>query len=170
MNEEKIVKVWIVITLLIFAFLVWQSGFFSGPRGTDDFRSLCGHYADFGGGKIKSMEPSIFLKFNGTFHSSIMNGAGAPVKFTNLEVMQEENYWIFFKRTTHCDLQKPETRYDVKRGEVFDLIAQCPVQNRNAKYASMYVNLSYEITRDDKTIEIIEDEWLCLDNDGEEFR
>jgi len=159
---------YIIFGLAGLALLVQQLGFIEGPGSTGSRPSPCGHHGG-GFGKIKPMAPSIYLTYDGTFHSSVMNGAGAPVKITNLEVMQEEEYLIFFKRTVPCDLQEPEIVYKMGAGEIFELIAQCPPSDRNAEHASIYVSLSYEIMRDDKIITFVENGWFCLDNDGEEF-
>jgi len=120
---------------------------------------------------MKLMDPSIYLTYDGTFHSAVMNGLGAPMKLTHLEVRYEGEYHNEYVEGKRCIIQEPIIGSDFEPGEVFEVMAYCPTINKDAKYASLHINFEYTYTHptDNKNRTGKEDETICLLNEGDEF-
>jgi len=160
------------IAIGFFAIMVlitlWQLGIFSGgPGGTGIHPNPCGGY--YGFGRIKPMEPSLQLSYDGTFSVSMMNGLGMPMNLTHLEVRYEGERHSEDIAGKRCIIQQPVAGSNFGAGEVFRLIAYCPPINKNLEHASIYLTLGYEYIINNNNISRTELGNLCLSNDGDEF-
>jgi len=170
-NKKDISAIIIFIfgPLLLLIFL-WQLGIFGGGPGTMHGPNACGGYGGFG--KVKPMEPSLQLLYDGTLSFSLMNGVGAPMKLTRLEVRYEGEHHYEDIDGTKCIIQQPVTGTEFGAGRVFQVIAYCPNINKDAEHASIYLAFEYDYTHpkfDNEKQTRTEYGNLCLLNEGDEF-
>jgi len=157
----------VILIIIIYAFVMWQLIISQSNVGTDTHGNPCGGY--YGFGKVKPMEPSLQLLYDGTFSVSLMNGLGMPMKLTHLEVRYEGERHDEDVEGRECIIQQPVTGTEFDAGRVFQVIAHCPNINKEAERASIYLTFEYEYTIENNDVSATELGNLCLLNNGDKF-
>ena len=168
--DKKIIVI-LGLGLILALSIIW---WFSAPKGCPGANGgdSCGYY-----GSTNYCNPlpptlqSIRLQYDGTFTSDFLNGFSAEeIILEDIDIIYEGECHNNGEKGSSCIIKQPEIGSNIPKGEVFQVVAQCPSPKKDAKQAFIYFILRYKATKDGEEITETSECGICLKDDGDKFK
>lgn len=158
-----------LVLILVISIILW----FSSPKGCPGANGgySCGYYGSTDDcAPIQTFLSSLNMKYSGKFASSFSNRFPAEeIILEDIEVIYEGDCYNEEKRGSRCIIEQPEMGSNIPKGEILQLVAQCPSPKKDATHTFVYFIIKYKAIKDGEEITETSECGVCLIDNGDGF-